>query len=80
ALDTTSSLPLFNSLTHLTCFTSIFPRIREIMTHDGGLERLHAGAVLNQASFDTRAAYRFPLAFQCVVNIGVRGSEDICSR
>ncbi|KZP15046.1 hypothetical protein FIBSPDRAFT_959179 [Athelia psychrophila] len=134
ALDTTSSLPLFNSLTHLTYLTSTSPRIREIMTLDGGLERLvrllhafclsppppdnpavlyglsppsppHAsssassavyssgargaglgvgggsrGAVLNPASFDKHAAYRFSLAFQCVVNIGVRGSEDIRSR
>lgn len=38
------------------------------------------GAVLNPASFDKHAAYRFSLAFQCVVNIGVRGSEDIRSR
>lgn len=30
--------------------------------------------------FDKHAAYRFSLAFQCVVNIGVRGSEPIRSR
>ncbi|EEB88090.1 hypothetical protein MPER_14281, partial [Moniliophthora perniciosa FA553] len=41
ALDTTSPLPLFNSLTHLAYLTSTSPRIREIMTMDGGLERLH---------------------------------------
>ena len=35
---------------------------------------------LNPASFDKHAAYRFSLAFQCVVNIGVRGSEPIRSR
>ena len=43
ALDmyTTSPLPvLFNLLTHLTYLTSISPRIREIMTMVGGLERL----------------------------------------
>ncbi|KAH8105650.1 hypothetical protein DFH11DRAFT_1733233 [Phellopilus nigrolimitatus] len=40
ALDTTSPLPLLNSLTHLTYFTSSLPRIREILTCDGGLERL----------------------------------------
>ncbi|GLB41985.1 putative MYND finger [Lyophyllum shimeji] len=39
-LDTTSPLPLLNSLTHLTYLTSTSPRIREIMTMDGGLERL----------------------------------------
>ena len=40
ALNTTSPLPLFNSLTHFTYLTSTSPRIREIMTTDGGLERL----------------------------------------
>ncbi|KAF8649261.1 hypothetical protein AX16_005914 [Volvariella volvacea WC 439] len=111
ALDTTSPLPLFNSLTHLTYLTSTSPRIREIMTMDGGLERLvrilHDFCMcppppenptllyglgppnsrppkltpqLNPHTFDKHAAYRFSLAFQCVVNIGVRGSEKIRSR
>ena len=111
ALDTNSSLPLFNSLTHLAYLTSTSPRIREIMTMDGGLERLvhilHDYCIsptppenpafiyglsppnshppkptpcLNPKSFDKQAAYRFSLAFQCVVNIGVRGSEPIRSR
>lgn len=35
---------------------------------------------LNPHSFDKHAAYRFSLAFQCIVNIGVRGSEPIRSR
>ncbi|TFK39004.1 hypothetical protein BDQ12DRAFT_630131 [Crucibulum laeve] len=111
ALDTTSPLPLFNSLTHLTYLTSTSPRIREIMTMDGGLERLvrilhdfclsppppdnpavlygllppnarppKPTPTLNPPTFDKHAAYRFSLAFQCVVNIGVRGSEPIRSR
>ncbi|KAA1467283.1 hypothetical protein DENSPDRAFT_234171 [Dentipellis sp. KUC8613] len=111
ALDTSSSLPLFNSLTHLTYLTSTSPRIREIMTMDGGLERLvrilldfcisppppdnpavlygllppnHHPAppvpTLNPKSFDKQAAYRFSLAFQSVVNIGVRGNEPIRAR
>lgn len=111
ALDTTSPLPLFNSLTHLTYLTSTSPRIREIMTMDGGLERLvkilHEFCMcppppenpailyglmppnarmpklvptLNPHSFDKHAAYRFSLAFQCIVNIGVRGNEPIRSR
>ncbi|KAH9481932.1 MYND-type zinc finger protein samB [Psilocybe cubensis] len=111
ALDTTSPLPLFNSLTHLTYLTSTSPRIREIMTMDGGLERLvrilhefcicppppenpailygltppnarlaKLSPALNPHSFDKHAAYRFSLAFQCIVNIGVRGSEPIRSR
>jgi hypothetical protein len=35
---------------------------------------------LNPSSYDKQAAYRFSLAFQCVVNIGVRGSEPIRTR
>lgn len=111
ALDTNSPLPLLNSLTHLTYLTSTSPRIREILTCDGGLERLvrllkdfcisppppenpafiyglspptsHRQLpvpVLNPKIYDRHAAYRFSLAFQCVVNIGVRGSEPIRSR
>ncbi|KAG8922187.1 hypothetical protein FRC00_007732 [Tulasnella sp. 408] len=139
ALDTTSPLPLFNSLTHLTYLTSTSPRIRDILTVDGGLERLvrllrefcthppppqspreiyglkpavrrkskgkgkaRAGsdrvpAVIKGStpadlapstsseassltSFDRAAAFRFSLAFQCVVNIGVRGSETVRAR
>lgn len=35
---------------------------------------------LNPKTFDKQAAYRFSLAFQSVVNIGVRGSEQIRGR
>lgn len=35
---------------------------------------------LNPKSYDKQAAYRFSLAFQSVVNIGVRGSEQIRAR
>ncbi|KDQ58833.1 hypothetical protein JAAARDRAFT_154035 [Jaapia argillacea MUCL 33604] len=111
ALDTESALPLFNSLTHLVYLTSTSPRIREIMTMDGGLERLvrilhnfcisppppenpallygltppnyrppKPAPTLNPATWDKHAAYRFSLAFQSLVNIGVRGSEHIRSR
>lgn len=111
ALDTSSPLPLLNSLTHLVYLTSTSPRIREILTCDGGLERLvrllrdfclsppppenpafiyglspqgipRAPPVptLNPKNFDRHAAYRFSQAFQCVVNIGVRGSEPIRAR
>lgn len=106
ALDTTAALPLLNSLTHLTYLTSTSPRIREILTLDGGLERLlHIlrnssiprppppppdlyGLSINPAipastgllSPDRAVAYRFSLAFQCVSNVGVRGSEQIRTR
>ena len=39
-----------------------------------------AAPSLNPTNFDKHAAFRFSLAFQCVVNIGVRGSEPIRSR
>ena len=35
---------------------------------------------LNLQSFDKHDTYQFSLAFQCVVNIGVRGSDDIRGR
>jgi hypothetical protein len=35
---------------------------------------------LNPTPFDKHAAYRFSLAFQSIVNIGVRGSEEIRGR
>lgn len=41
ALDApTASLPLINSLTHLSYLTATSPRIREILARDGGLERI----------------------------------------
>lgn len=106
ALDTTSALPLLNSLTHLTYLTSTSPRIREILTLDGGLERLlhilrnssiprppppapdlyglsfspAIPASTGLLSADRAIAYRFSLAFQCVSNVGVRGSEQIRTR
>ena len=39
-----------------------------------------ATPMLLPKSYDKHAAYRFSLAFQCIVNIGVRGSEPIRSR
>ncbi|KAG2031744.1 hypothetical protein BDR03DRAFT_971906 [Suillus americanus] len=110
-LDTSSPLPLFTSLHHLTYLTSTSARIREIMTMDGAIERLmrilydyclcppppeNPGYIyglsppnsrpqklvptINPASYDKHAAYRFSLALQSIVNIGIRGSEPIRSR
>lgn len=104
ALDSTAALPLLNSLTHLTYLTSTSPRIREILTLDGGLERLlhilrnsciprppppppdlyglslSVPASTGLLTPDRAIAYRFSLAFQCVSNVGVRGSEQIRTR
>ncbi|KAI7899303.1 uncharacterized protein BX663DRAFT_441607 [Cokeromyces recurvatus] len=79
ALDCTATLPLVNSLTHLAYMTSTSPRIREILAADGGLERLIKILATCQHT-DKHSLWKWSLAFQCVVNIGVRGTEAIRSR
>ncbi|ORX89435.1 hypothetical protein K493DRAFT_318667 [Basidiobolus meristosporus CBS 931.73] len=79
ALDCTAILPLINSLSHLIYLTSTSPRIREIITKDGGLERLVR--ILKTTKLDDkRQAWKWSMAFQCVVNVGVRGTETIRTR
>ncbi|KAF7724949.1 hypothetical protein EC973_000530 [Apophysomyces ossiformis] len=77
ALDCTATLPLINSLTHLVYLTSTSPRIREILVLDGGLERLIRILSPLHQRIDRRSSWKWSLAFQCVVNIGVRGTEQI---
>ncbi|KAI9313896.1 hypothetical protein BX666DRAFT_1836451, partial [Dichotomocladium elegans] len=79
ALDCTATLPLVNSLTHLAYMTSTSSRIREILAADGGLERLVKILATCQRT-DKHTLWKWSLAFQCVVNIGVRGTEAIRSR
>ncbi|KAJ6261868.1 hypothetical protein Dda_2667 [Drechslerella dactyloides] len=79
ALDCTSTLPLINSLNHLAYLTTSSARIRDILTVDGGVERLVC--ILKEGrSKDLMNMWKWNLAFQCVVNIGVRGSEDVRKR
>ncbi|ORX86490.1 hypothetical protein K493DRAFT_319794 [Basidiobolus meristosporus CBS 931.73] len=79
ALDCTSILPLINSLSHLIYLTSTSPRIREIITKDGGLERLIR--ILKTTKLDDkRQAWKWSMAFQSIVNVGVRGTETIRTR
>lgn len=102
ALDTNSPLALLNSLTALTSLTSTSPRIREMLTIDGGLERLldilresclpkeapvpqdlwglNGPPTARVITMDRANSLKHSLAFQCVVNIGVRGSETIRTR
>ncbi|KAF1807275.1 hypothetical protein V8B55DRAFT_1464215 [Mucor lusitanicus] len=77
ALDCTATLPLVNSLTHLAYLTSTSPRIREILCLDGGLEKLVR--ILSQTSSrsDRLTLWKWTLAFQSIVNVGVRGTEQI---
>ncbi|KAK2767001.1 hypothetical protein FQN54_006318 [Arachnomyces sp. PD_36] len=79
ALDCTSTLPLINSLNHLAYLTTSSARIRDILTVDGGVERLVC--ILKEGrSKDVMEMWKWSLAFQCVVNIGVRGSENVRTR
>ncbi|ORZ12350.1 hypothetical protein BCR42DRAFT_493717 [Absidia repens] len=77
ALDCTASLPLINSLTHLAYLTSTSPRIREILVLDGGLEQLVRILSPQHLEPERRSLWKWSLAFQCVVNVGVRGTEQI---
>lgn len=79
ALDCTSTLPLINSLNHLAFLTTSSARIRDILVVDGGVERLIS--ILKEGrSKDVMDMWKWNLAFQCVVNIGVRGSEEVRTR
>ncbi len=79
ALDCTSTLPLINSLNHLAYLTTSSARIRDILTVDGGVERLVC-ILKNGRTQDMMDIWKWNLAFQCVVNIGVRGSEAVRTR
>lgn len=79
ALDCTSTLPLINSLNHLAYLTTSSARIRDILTVDGGIERLVC--ILKQGRVNHyMELWKWNLAFQCTVNIGVRGSEAVRAR
>lgn len=89
-------------MTNLTYLTSTSPRIREVLTADGGLERildilrsasvspilapppdlwgLSGPSTARVINMDRQIALRHSLAFQCIVNIGVRGSEAVRTR
>ncbi|RKP26084.1 hypothetical protein SYNPS1DRAFT_10559, partial [Syncephalis pseudoplumigaleata] len=82
ALDCTAPLPLLTSLMHLSLMTSSSQRVREALSVDGGLERLtHILETTSRADYpDRRSAWRWILAYHCLVNVGVRGSEQIRAR
>ncbi|RKF64536.1 MYND-type zinc finger protein samB [Erysiphe neolycopersici] len=79
ALDCTSTLPLINSLNHLAYLTTSSARIRDILTIDGGVERLVCLLKAGRSK-DPMDMWKWNLAFQCVVNVGVRGSENVRTR
>lgn len=63
ALDTTSTLPLINSLNNLAYLTTSSARIRDILTVDGGVERLVC--ILKEGkSNELMDSWKWNLAFQ----------------
>lgn len=96
ALDSTSDRPLVNSLNHLTFLTSSSAKVRETLSTDGGLERLvgilheckkkpdnvvgEKKKTIAQEKNDAIIAWKWTLAFQCLVLIGTRGTESIRKR
>ena len=78
ALDCTSSLPLINSLNHLAYLTTSSARIRDILTIDGGVERLVC--ICKEGRSPEMMGWKWNLAFQCIVNLGIRGSESVRTR
>lgn len=89
ALDVTSDKPLVNSLNHLTYLVSSSAKVRETLSNDGGIERLieilhechNSTFNLNDNIFNSEkkllTAWKWTLAFQCLVLIGTRGTEKI---
>ncbi|RKP30315.1 hypothetical protein METBISCDRAFT_7301, partial [Metschnikowia bicuspidata] len=89
ALDVTSDKPLVNSLNHLTYLVSSSAKVRETLANDGGIERLVAILhecqsckfssldVLHESEQKLLTAWKWTLAFQCIVLIGTRGTEKI---
>lgn len=79
ALDCTDYIPMINTLTNLAYLTGSTPTIRDFITRDGGLERL-VSILKNTKVNDKKNGLKWTLAFSCVVNIGVRGTEHIRKR
>lgn len=89
ALDVTADKPLVNSLNHLTYLVSSSAKVRETLSNDGGIERLVE--ILHEChntTFNVQdnifnsekkllTAWKWTLAFQCLVLIGTRGTEKI---
>lgn len=89
ALDVTADKPLVNSLNHLTYLVSSSAKVRETLSGDGGIERLveilhechnttynvHDNIFNSETKLLT--AWKWTLAFQCLVLIGTRGTEKI---
>ncbi|OLY83000.1 MYND-type zinc finger protein samB [Smittium mucronatum] len=83
ALDCTAILPLVNSLWNLGHLTLSSNRIREILTTDGGLERLVRilkTSKISQDSKDSYQTWKWLMAYHCIINMGIRGSQEVRTR
>ncbi|GME93612.1 unnamed protein product [[Candida] boidinii] len=84
ALDCSEDKPLINSLNHLTFLASSSGKVREALASDGGLERLivilHECKNPKNVKEQCLAAWKWILAFQCLVLVGTRGTEKIRKR
>lgn len=95
ALDSTMDQPLVNSLNHLTFLTSSSAKVRETLTNDGGLERLvsilhechkdeymmaDTSRSVENEKMNALIAWKWTLAFQCLVLVATRGNERIRKR
>ncbi|KAK6465797.1 hypothetical protein DFJ63DRAFT_333208 [Scheffersomyces coipomensis] len=89
ALDVTSDKPLVNSLNYLTYLVSSSAKVRETLSIDGGIERLieilhechnstfNASDNIFNSEKKLLTAWKWTLAFQCLVLVGTRGTEKI---
>ncbi|KAI5952382.1 samB [Candida jiufengensis] len=86
ALDVTSDKPLVNSLNYLTYLVSSSAKVRETLSIDGGIERLieilhechnFKKFINDNDEKQILIAWKWTLAFQCLVLIGTRGTEKI---
>ncbi|KAI5961101.1 samB [Candida margitis] len=86
ALDVTSDKPLVNSLNYLTYLVSSSAKVRETLSVDGGIERLieilhecHScdRYINDNGDKQVLIAWKWTLAFQCLVLVGTRGTEKI---
>ena len=94
ALDCSAAQPLLLSLHRLQSLIAHVPRVKEMLAVDGGLERLvsilkqpctpaassHQPAATTVSLQDKRRQIIWSLAFQCILSIGIRGTEALRTR
>ena len=93
ALDCSAAQPLLLSLHRLQSLIAHVPRVKEMLAVDGGLERLVSilkhpctptssqyPAATSVSLHDKRRQIIWSLAFQCILSIGIRGTETLRTR